>query len=340
LKQVVQRSSGRLAEQGGGDKRAGLVWSGSVHARVLRYLSLMRSRLQPRAPLSGARATTAPAGARLLPASLLALALSLCLLPGVQADSRGDFLIRMLSTSSQFRVRAQAALALGSGAPDESAVNALAYALRKDDHPAVRAASASALERLRATNQLSSLKEALRDEDKAVRAAAKRAIEELSRVAAIKQQPSSLPSSGPSMFYVGVGTPATQAQGLSPNLLRVLRDHVAREVMQFSGVRLAPEKETPAAAERELKTQKLTGYYIDSSVTSLETRPDGSIRAQVSVIVGTYPGRDMRAMLSGAATISGVGTGDSARLEAVQAAYSGALRRLPQAMQAGLARAP
>jgi hypothetical protein len=64
------------------------------------------------------------------------------------------------------------------------------------------------------------------------------------------------------------------------------------------------------------------------------------VRAQVSVIVGTYPGRDMRAMLSGAATVSGGGSGDSTRLEAVQAAYSGALRRLPQAMQAGLARAP
>jgi hypothetical protein len=292
-----------------------------VYARVLRYFQQ-------------------PGVARMLRGLTAALAVCLGLVRGAHADSRGDFLVRMLSTSSQFRVRAQAALALGSSTPDERAISALAYALRKDDHPAVRAASASALERLRATNQLAALKDAQRDEDKAVRAAAKRAVEELSRVAAVKQQPSALPSSGPSTFYVGVGTPATQAQGLSPNLLRVLRDHVAREVMQFSGVRLAPEKETPADAERQLKAQKLTGYFIDSSVTSLETRPDGSIRAQVSVIVGTYPGRDMRAMLSGAATISGVGTGDSARLEAVQAAYSGALRRLPQAMQAGLARAP
>jgi hypothetical protein len=115
---------------------------------------------------------------------------------------------------------------------------------------------------------------------------------------------------------------------------------VEREVVQISGVRLAPEQETSAAAERELKAQKMTGYFIDSSVTNVEIKPDGSVRAQVSVIVGTYPGRDMRAMLSGAATLSGVGSDESARLEAIQAAYSGALRRLPQAMQAGLARAP
>lgn len=284
-----------------------------------------------------------PSGSRSLRLCVAALSVCLCALHTVHADSRSDFLVRMLSTSSQFRVRAQAALALGSGSSDANAVNALAVALRKDDHPAVRAASASALEHLRATGALNALKAALRDEDKAVRAAAKRAVDALGRIASIasaSQPPAPRPQVGPSMFYVGVGVPATQVSALSSNALRTLRDHVAREVVQFAGVRLAPETETPAAAERELRSQKLTGYFIDSSVTSLETKPDGSIRAQVSVIVGTYPGRDMRAMLSGAATVSGMGSSDSARLEAVQAAYSGALRRLPQAMQAGLARAP
>jgi hypothetical protein len=102
---------------------------------------------------------------------------------------------------------------------------------------------------------------------------------------------------------------------------------------------LAPENEAPKAAERVLRSEKLVGYFVDSSVTKIETRPDGSVRAQVSVIIGTYPGRDIRAMLSGAATVSGGGTGEAAKLQAVEAAFTGALRRLPQAMQAGLARA-
>jgi hypothetical protein len=276
---------------------------------------------------------------RCLKVYLSVAAVCLCAAQAARADSRTDFLVRMLLTSSQFRVRAQAALALGSSSPEASAVSALTSALRKDEHPAVRAASASALERLQATGALAALRDALRDNDKAVRATAKRAVDALSR--SVAPPPSSASAQqGQSMFYVGVGVPASQVASLTPGLLRSLREHVAREVLQFAGVRLAPEKETPAAAARELKAQKLTGYFIDSSVTSLETKPDGSIRAQVSVIVGTYPGRDMRAMLSGAATVSGVGFGDSARLEAVQAAYSGALRRLPQAMQAGLARAP
>jgi hypothetical protein len=273
-------------------------------------------------------------------------ALSLCLsvtwgVPQARADSRSDFLIRMLGTSSQFRVRAQAALALASS-DDSAVVPALIKSLRGDDHPAVRAASASALERLRVPSSLVALKEAAqRDQDKTVRAAAKRAVQEVERGIASRPSPSQPGETGKgSIFYVGVGLPGSQVPSLSPGLLRGLREHLAREVVQISGVRLAPENESRVAAERELRAQKMTGYFLDSSITKLETKPDGSIRAQVSVIVGTYPGRDMRAMLSGAATISGGGSDDSTRLEAVQAAYTGALRRLPQAMQAGLARAP
>lgn len=263
-----------------------------------------------------------------------------------RADSRSDFLVRMLGTSSQFRVRAQAALALATNS-DPAVVQALITALRKDEHPAVRAASASALERLRAPNSLTALKAALKDSDKTVRAAAQRAVTEVEKLAAstttkppasVVTQPTG-PAKG-SVFYVGVGLPGSQVSSLTAGTLRSLREHVSREIVQISGVRLAPENESRAAAERELKSQKMTGYFIDSSITSVETKPDGSIRAQVSVVVGTYPGRDMRAMLSGAATVSGGGSGDSTRLEAVQAAYTGALRRLPQAMQAGLARAP
>lgn len=250
----------------------------------------------------------------------------------------------MLGTSTQFRVRAQAALALASTVDDANVAAALTRALSNDDHPAVRAASASALERIRPPSALPALREALRDEDKAVRAAAKRALEEIERTAVANAKITPLTSTLPrdpargSVYYVGVGVPGTRVASVSSGVLRTLREHVTREIVQISGVRLAPEQESNAAAEREIKSQKMTGYFIDSSVTSVETKPDGSVRAQVSVIVGTYPGRDLRAMLSGAATVSG--GGNSAQLEAIQGAYVGALRRLPQAMQAGLARAP
>lgn len=265
------------------------------------------------------------------------VALLLAFASSTLADARTDFLIRMLSTSAQFRVRAQAALALGGSKPVDSAiVRALSTSLT-DAHPAVRAASAAALERLRDPGSLPALRAAQSDSDGAVRAAVRSALTAI-EPAGTRPQPVVPTPSGPATYYVGVGLPGSQA-GLSSGALRSLREHVAEQVRQISGVRLAPENEDRGTAERVLGSQKLVGYFIDSSVTSVETRSDGSIRAQVSVIVGTYPGRDMRAMLSGAATLMGGGTDESAKIQAVQAAYAGALRRLPQAMQAGLARA-
>lgn len=258
------------------------------------------------------------------------------------ADARTEFLMRMLQTSTQFRVRTQAALALGAQEPSPAVVSALAGALN-DEHPAVRAASAAALERLKDPSALAALRRAQNDSDGTVRSAVRSAIASLESQgrAASATTPSSAPTrtpSGPATFYVGVGVPGSQV-GLSVSTLRSLREHVIRQVTQLEGVRIAPENEDRRAAERVIAAGKLIGYFLDSSVTSIETRPDGSVRAQVSVVIGTYPGRDIRAMLSGAATVSGGGTGEAAKSQAVEAAFTGALRKLPQAMQAGLARA-
>ncbi len=260
------------------------------------------------------------------------------------ADARTEFLVRMLATSAQFRVRAQAALALGGQAPASNIVRALIDALR-DEHQAVRAASASALERLKDPSAIPALKAAQSDRDGSVRSAARSAIASLESarpapIAAATPAPVSPSGAGGSpVFYVGVGVPGSQV-GLPPPTLRNLRQHVISQVSQMAGVAVAPENEDRRAAERVIGTRKLVGFYVDSSITSIEQRSDGSVRAQVSVILGTYPGRDMRAMLSGAATVSGGGTGEEAKAQAVQAAFTGALRRLPQAMQVGLSRVP
>ncbi len=105
-------------------------------------------------------------------------------------------------------------------------------------------------------------------------------------------------------------------------------------------MRVAPENEDKKAAAKVIGAGKLVGYFVDSSVTKVEARPDVSVRAQIPRSSSAlHHGRDIRAMLSGAATVSGGGVGEAAKVRAVQAAFTGSLRRLPQAMQAGLARA-
>jgi HEAT repeat protein len=272
---------------------------------------------------------------RSLVASLLCSMMLLAL--GARADSRTDFLVEMVLDADQFRVRTQAALALGSRPSEPAAVRALTQALR-DEHPAVRAASASSLERLGEKSALSALRSARKDRDPAVRSAVERAITALERPApaAVSATQPTQPSNA--TYYVAVGTPSSQL-GLASGALRGLREHVVRQVAGLGTVRIAPENESQSAASSVLRSAKLTGYYLDSSVTKVELKPDGALRAQVSIIVGTYPGRAMRVMLSGAATVSGGGSGDQAKVQAIEAAFTGALRRLPQALEAGLARA-
>ena len=76
----------------------------------------------------------------------------------------------------------------------------------------------------------------------------------------------------------------------------------------------------------------MAGFYIDTSIVKVD-KSAGNTRVVVSVVVNTYPGRDMRAILQGAATVPGA-TDQRAEERAIEGAIRGALRRLPQAMEA------
>jgi hypothetical protein len=142
---------------------------------------------------------------------------------------------------------------------------------------------------------------------------------------------------GAARYYVGVGVPGTSVAGLDRDALERSQDFIRRRIAGIEGVRLAPDRESHDEADRVLRRQRLTGYYLDSSIVRIEDRDNG-VRAVVSVIVNTYPGRDMRVILQGAATVQGGGGGPTVRRQAIEGALTGALRRLPQAFAAGDAR--
>ena len=256
----------------------------------------------------------------------------------VRADARSDYLIRLLQESSSFRVRAQAALSLGRIEGEPSVATALSRSL-SDRHPAVRTASASALERLGDPNTLDALRRRRRDRNSAVRNAVRSAIRTLERLARTRPRSATVPAlgTGRARYYVGIGQPASSAGGIDRRTLSSARDFLAQQLSEFDGLVVAPPQESATQVRRTLRERRMAGYYIDSSIVRIENRGDG-IRAVVSVILNTYPGRDMRAILSGAATVQGGGRGDAARTQAIQGAYTGALRRLPQALRAADAR--
>lgn len=282
----------------------------------------------------------------------LALAAAIISLFAVQAqaDERSDYLMRLLQTSSAFRVRAQAAISLGSVPAQPEIVAALTAALR-DSEGSVRAAAASSLGRLGDPSAISALNALSRDSSPQVRAAATDAITALRRgpapgVAAssgttggtsVAASGTTGTATGPARFYVGIGVPGTRVASADAGVVQGARAHIERTVGAMSGVVVAPEGETVATATRVLRARSLVGFYVDSSVTALDARPDGSLRASVSVVVQDYPGRNVRSMLTGSATVSGE-QGPTAQRTAIEAALGSALRNLGTAMNASAPR--
>lgn len=255
------------------------------------------------------------------------------------ADARTDYLVRMLRTAPMFRVRAQAAISLGAVRTEPAVIDALSDAL-EDQHPAVRAAAAAALERHGDPSVLPALRRLSRDRESAVRSAASRAIAALERVERSQPRTRPVPTRGaaePSTdarFYVAVGRPGTKVRGISRESLDALRDFITRQTSAIPGVEVAPQNERAPAADRVLRSRGLVGYYLDASIVEVEERPGGGVRARVSVVVQTYPDRNIRSMLSGSATVT-TGSGEAVRRAAIEGALRGALRGLAAVMNAG-----
>ncbi len=246
-----------------------------------------------------------------------------------RANSREDYLLRLLRNSGSFRARAQAALSLGQLDGSRKSVTALERAAA-DKHPAVRVSAISSLQRLRAKSSLPVIERATRDRNKAVRRAAFEAVQALEAVGERRRGP------GPVEYLVAVGSPGAKAERVSMKMLSDAREFLVEHLVSLEGVELAPDDLTPADAKREIAGRQLHGFYLESSVVTLEPTSAG-VRAVVSIIVLSYPGRDMRGMLRGAATATGQYSASTAE-QAIEGAFTGALRRLPSVMEASKAR--
>jgi hypothetical protein len=269
--------------------------------------------------------------ARALRALRMLFVLGLLLAPALAtADARSEYLIRLLEGSTQFRVRAQAAISLGSVESAAEVIRALSTALA-DEHPAVRAAAANSLGRLGDAAAIPALRSASEDREAPVRLAVKSAIVKLegaARMAGTTREPPKLPA-GPPRYYIAVARPASRVPDMVAGEIDRAHRALIERLSQIDGVVIAPADEKPAAVRKVLRSRSLRGFYIDSSVTSVERKPGGGTRVSVSVIVATYPDRAMRAIMQGTATALG---GGDTRAQAVAGAFKSALSQLPQAL--------
>ncbi len=245
------------------------------------------------------------------------------------ANGREDYLLRVLAGSDAFRVRAQAALSLGQLESTERSVAALERAVR-DAHPAVRVSAITSLRRLESKQSLDVIVRATKDKNKSVRKAALEAVESLEAIGERQRGP------GEPRYLIAVGMPGAKAERVSRQMLFDSRIYLSEQLVRLEGVELAPDDLSPAEVKSEVQRRKLHGFHLESSVVTLEPK-GGGVRAVVSIIVLSNPGRDMRGMLRGAATASGPYSAETAE-QAIQGAFVGALRRLPTVLEAAKVR--
>lgn len=236
-------------------------------------------------------------------------------------------LVRMLAEARDFRVRARAALALGSTG-DSSAVSPLATALREDDSAAVRAAAASALASIGSAEALPALRAASGDSSSDVREAADAAIRALASAAPSHGGSSARSGSGsgsstgrmPSIevlppsrdvdwsttrYAVVMGSMENRSSFSHTGLGAMLLREVHRGLVVLRGVAVLDGGSPHAEADREIARRSIPSFRMEGSIAEIHReRRDGQVRVRcnVAILLMDEPGRNLRASLNASST--------------------------------------
>jgi hypothetical protein len=248
-----------------------------------------------------------PTAARLL----VAVTTALLVLSGrgeARADGRVQFLAERLKyppasgQADDFRVRTNAALALGATKSDD-AVAPLCSAL-DDPSEVVRQAVAVAFKRLAKPTSADCLKRRAGVETVAsVRQEIDRAVAALAAAA-----PATAPVPN-AKYYVSLSRVANHTSRDASEVERIVREAVSSKLGEVGGYELAPSTESNEAAKATLARRKLKGYYLAISVDKFDYSDQG-LRVRVKIAVFSYPAKDLRGEIPAGATLPGAHPGD------------------------------
>lgn len=231
--------------------------------------------------------------------------------PDAVAQSRVAFLADQLRTASDFRVRTQAALALGAS-DDQEALAPLCDGL-DDTSDTVRSAAAAALGKLGKHEGVDCLKRhASSESSSAVKSVIARSIKALeassggSGAASSKPPP---PAPG-DKAYVAIGATTDKTGRGGGAVGELVRSAVQSKLLSIGGYAIAPEKESAGAARRVIAKHKLKGYMLQASVEA-PRYSGGDLTITVRVTMWTYPAKSLQGEFSPKMTMSGVSPGDT-----------------------------
>lgn len=240
---------------------------------------------------------------RALTSFLLALAF-LSFAAGTRADPRTTVLAEQLK-SDDYRVRTQAALALGASA-DEAAVKPLCDAL-VDANASVKTAAAAALGKLAKSSGLKCLEAAITKETvPAVKTTMQKSIDGLKNTSTTAAAP---PAPGKdAKFYVAIditnksGRPSAEVEA-------IVRAAMQTRLLGKSGYSVAPKGETVSQGGTIVRGKKLKGFILMATVEA-PVYAGGSLSVKLSIAMATYPDKAIQASFSPKLTQSNTPSND------------------------------
>jgi hypothetical protein len=242
------------------------------------------------------------------PIRVLALGLGALLascLFSLPAAADVDYFIDQLSNAGDFRVRTQAALALGAS-DDKAAVAPLCSALDDTSEP-VRSAAAAALGRLKNPKGLPCLKSHLGESSASVLSVIERSAKLLQGGGKSGKPPAPGPND---TVYVAIGPVSDKTGRGDKSISDAVRGIIQDKLLSLQGYAVAPAGETSGAAKKLLKKYgSLKGFMLRTRVDAPHTEGDELV-VQIGITMWTYPGGDLKASFSPKLRMQGASPGD------------------------------
>jgi hypothetical protein len=244
---------------------------------------------------------------RLLPALLLASVLGSALAPAVARGATVAQLIEQLKSSEDYRVRTQAALALGASS-DDAAVKPLCDALG-DANVSVKVAAAAALGKLGKPAAMPCLKAA---QGKESAPSVKSQIDK--SIAALGQSAPSGPSTPPppgtdAKYYVAIEVKNKTSRSAA-EVEAIVRGAIQDKILAKKGFAVAPKTETSAQGGQIVKSKRLKGFFLVATVEP-PVYGGGDLTQVVRVTMWTYPDKSLQGEFAPKLTQSGTPKADT-----------------------------
>ena len=194
-----------------------------------------------------------------------------------------------LRTGSDFRVRVQAALALGASRSND-AVSPLCDGL-EDTNATVRSAAAAGLGRLGKRDGLTCLDKRRKAETNgSVKSQIDRSI---SQIKAGGGGGLSRAPTGSSKYYVAVAATKNKGSRNASEIDSIVQAAVRKALMANSTMAIAPSGETAAQAQAVLSKHKVRGYLLQPTVEA-PVYADSKLTVRVRLTMFTYPNQALQ----------------------------------------------